>query len=291
MKQMQNLAWIDGTVIDLSSARVPLEDRAYLLGDGIYEVIRIYDQTLFYLDAHLERLQNSAAAIRLDLPYSSNEITAAAAELIKKSGIVNGYLYMQVTRGCAKRDHIFPVAAAPSMTMYVRDLPPLPALEQVKPGQVITLPDERWLNCHIKTVNLLPNLLARQKSFEAGAMEAVLYRTGGVITEGTRSNFFALIDGVVRTHPATNLILPGISRQIALEILAEQQIKVSEEAVTLEELQKVTEAWLTSTTMEVNPVGTIDSMVLPEPLPGPVCLMLMKKFRSRIAAGSNRNKI
>lgn len=287
---MMHLAWIDGTVNDLSAAKVPLEDRAYLLGDGIYEVIRIYDSVLFCLEEHLNRLKNSAAAIRLDLPYSKREIHEAAVQLIEQSGLENGYLYLQVTRGCAKRDHVFPEAAAPSMTMYVRDLPPLADLEQVKPGRVITLPDERWLNCHIKTVNLLPNLLARQTAFEAGAMEAVLYRTGGVITEGTRSNFFALIDGVVRTHPATNLILPGISRQIVLDILKEKNLQLREEAVTLEELPAAEEAWLTSTTLEVNPLSAIDSLILPEPQPGPVCLMLMKEFRARIAAGSGQHE-
>jgi D-alanine transaminase len=281
---MQNLAWIDGTVVELSTAKVSLEDRAYLLGDGVYEVIRYYDRCLFYMDAHLDRLQNSATAIRLLLPYRRNDIVAAADQLIEKSGFENGYLYLQVTRGSAKRDHLFPQEGTPSMIMYVRELPPLTPLEQVKPLHLITLPDERWLNCHIKTVNLLPNLLARQKAFESGATEAILYRPGGVITEGTRSNLFAVIDGVVRTHPATNLILPGISRQIVLDILAEKKLVCQEDALTLEELQKASEVWVTSTNMEVNPARSIDSLDLPAPVPGPICQILMKEFRSRIAA-------
>jgi len=287
---MQNLAWIDGTVVELSSAKVSLEDRAYLLGDGVYEVIRYYDRCLFYIDAHLDRLQNSARAIRLMLPYRRAEMIAAADDLIAKSGYDNGYLYLQVTRGSAKRDHLFPEESTPSMIMYVREMPPLTPLEQVKPLHLITLPDERWLNCHIKTVNLLPNLLARQKAFESGAAEAILYRPDGVVTEGTRSNFFAVIDRVVRTHPATNLILPGISRQIVLDILVEKKISYQEEALTLEELQKATEVWVTSTNMEVNPARSIDSLILPAPVPGPVCLIMMKEFRSRIAASCNRNE-
>jgi len=285
---MQNLAWIDGTIVELSSAKISLEDRAYLLGDGVYEVVRYYDRCLFYLDAHLDRLQKSATAIRLLLPYRREVITAAANELIEKSGFANGYLYLQATRGSAKRDHLFPEDTASSMTMYVREMPPLTPLEQVKPVHLVTLPDERWLNCHIKTVNLLPNLLARQKAFESGAAEAVLYRPGGTVTEGTRSNVFAVIDGDVRTHPATNLILPGISRRIVLDILAEKVIAFREEAFTLEELQKATEVWVTSTNMEVNPVRSIDSLVFAEPVPGPVCLVLMQEFRSRIAASCNR---
>jgi D-alanine transaminase len=280
---MQNLAWIDGTVVELSAAKVSLEDRAYLLGDGVYEVIRFYDRCLFYMDAHLDRLQNSATAIRLLLPYRRKDIVVAADQLIEESGFENGYLYLQVTRGSAKRDHLFPQEGKPSMIMYVRELPPLNLLEQVKPLHLITLPDERWLNCHIKTVNLLPNLLARQKAFESGATEAILYRPGGIVTEGTRSNIFAVIDGVVRTHPATNLILPGISRQIVLEILAEKNLACYEEALTLEELPKASEVWVTSTNMEVNPVRSIDSLILPVPLPGPLCQILMKEFRSRVA--------
>jgi len=287
---MQNLAWVDGTVVELSSAKVSLEDRAYLLGDGVYEVIRYYDRCLFYIDAHLDRLQKSARAIRLMLPYRRAEMIAAADELIAKSGYDNGYLYLQVTRGSAKRDHLFPEEGTPSMIMYVREMPPLTPLEQVKPIHLVTLPDERWLNCHIKTVNLLPNLLARQKAFESGAAEAILYRPGGVVTEGTRSNIFAVVEGVVRTHPATNLILPGISRQIVLEILAENNLTSKEEALTLEELQKASEVWVTSTNMEVNPARSIDSLILPVPVPGPVCLIMMKEFRSRIAASCNRKE-
>jgi D-alanine transaminase len=280
---MQNLAWIDGTVVELSAAKVSLEDRAYLLGDGVYEVIRFYDRSLFYMDAHLDRLQNSATAIRLLLPYRRKDIVVAADQLIEESGFENGYLYLQVTRGSAKRDHLFPQEGKPSMIMYVRELPPLKPLEQVKPLHLITLPDERWLNCHIKTVNLLPNLLARQKAFESGATEAILYRPGGIVTEGTRSNIFAVIDGVVRTHPATNLILPGISRQIVLEILAEKDLACHEDALTLEDLPKASEVWVTSTNMEVNPVRSIDSLILPVPVPGPLCQILMKEFRSRVA--------
>ncbi len=285
---MRDLAWINGNIIELATAKISLEDRAYLLGDGIYEVVRFYQGCLFYLDAHLDRLENSAQAIRLSMPYNRPVIAAAAAELIKQSAYCEGYLYLQVTRGSAKRDHIFPVDAAPNMTMYVRELEPLLALEEVRPATLITLPDERWLNCHIKTVNLLPNLLARQKAFEVGADEALLYRPGGIITEGTRSNCFALIHGTVWTHPATNLILPGISRQIVLEMLSENNIAYREEAFTLEVLYQADEVWLTSTTMEVKPVSKIDATGLPESVPGPTSLILMQKFRNRIAESCNR---
>lgn len=283
---MQNLAWIDGVFINLAEAKVPLEDRGYLLGDGVYEVTRVYNCRPFYLTAHLERLQRSADAIRIDIPYTKPEIEQAVDELISKSGCCEGYIYMQVTRGSAKRDHLFPADTPPSMTMYTRELNAVLPAESVAPIKCITLPDERWLNCHIKTVNLLPNLLARQKASEAGAVEAILYRPGDLVTEGTRSNVFAVIDGMVRTHPTTNLILPGVTRRIVFAILDELAIAYSEVAFTLQELGKASEVWITSTTMEVNPVSEIDGQPFAGEAPGPLCSQLMKKFREIIAENS-----
>jgi D-alanine transaminase len=283
---VHNLAWIDGVFIDLAEAKVPLEDRGYLLGDGVYEVTRVYSGRPFYITAHLERLQRSADAIKITIPYTKPEIEQAAAELISKSGCGDGYIYMQVTRGSARRDHLFPADTPSSMTMYTRELAALIPVESVVPIRCITLPDERWLNCHIKTVNLLPNLLARQKASEAGAVEAILYRPGDLVTEGTRSNVFAVIDGMIRTHPTTNLILPGVTRSIVLSILNELAIDYSESAFSLQDLRKASEVWITSTTMEVNPVAEIDGQPIEGAAPGPVCAQLMKKFREIIADNS-----
>lgn len=283
---MQNLAWIDGVFIDLAEAKVSLEDRGYLLGDGVYEVTRVYSGRPFYLTAHLERLQRSADAIRIAIPYTKPEIEQAADQLISKSGCGEGYIYMQVTRGSAKRDHLFPADTPPSMTMYTRELNAILPAESVAPIKCITLPDERWLNCHIKTVNLLPNLLARQKASEAGAVEAILYRPGDLVTEGTRSNVFAVIDGMIRTHPTTNLILPGVTRSIVLSILDKLSITYSEAAFTLQELSKASEVWITSTTMEVNPVAEIDGQLVSGAVPGSISAQLMGKFREIISENS-----
>lgn len=279
---MESLAWIDGITCNIKEAKVSLEDRGYLLGDGVYEVTRIYKSKPFYLDAHLERLQKSASAIRIVIPYTITEIIKAVSDLIEKSGCVNGYIYMQVTRGSAQRDHLFPADTIPGMTMYVRELYVLPPLEDIKPAKCITLPDERWFNCHIKTVNLLPNLLARQKAAEAGALEAILYRPGGLVTEGTRSNVFAVIDGKVRTQPESNLILSGITRGIVLRLISELAITLDQKAFTLKELTKATEVWITSTTMEVKPVGAVDGKPVSEPVPGQICRRLMEAFRKEI---------
>ncbi len=276
---MKNLAWIDGKILELADARVSLEDRGYLLGDGVYEVIRVYNGCVFYLSAHLERLKKSADSVRMSIPYAFEEIAAVAQDLIAKSGYSDAYVYMQLTRGSAARDHLFPADVKPGMVMYVRPMQPLKILDEVTAASCITLPDERWLNCHIKTINLLPNLLARQKAAEAGAVEAIMYRPEDIVTEGTRSNVFAVIGGVVRTHPESNLILSGITRQIVVGLLRDSKLKFKETAFTLDELKTASEAWLTSTTLEVNPIGTIDQTQLDRPVPGPVTIGLMKDFR------------
>ncbi len=281
---MQNIAWIDGIYSDLSEAKVSIEDRGYLLGDGVYEVIRVYNGQPFYLDAHLQRLHRSAEAIRINLPLSIEQVKKTVLELVEKSSCSEGYIYMQLTRGSASRDHLFPADTAPSLVMYVRELKPIPEIDAVKPQMAITLPDERWLNCYIKSTNLLPNLLARQKAAEAGAVEALLYRQGGIVTEGTRSNVFAVVDGKVRTHPATNLILAGITRGIVIDIIQELSIPFLEKPFNLQELETAEEVWVTSTTMEVNPIKAVDNKLLKSPAPGPVCKQLMEAFRNKIAA-------
>ncbi|MGM0651595.1 MAG: D-amino acid aminotransferase [Bacillota bacterium] len=282
---MKNLAWIDGSYCNLDGARISIEDRGYLLGDGVYEVIRVYNGKPFYLDAHLERLKRSAGAVKIELPYKLSEIGSIVLDLVARSSCGEGYIYMQLTRGKAKRDHLFPPDTLPTLVMYVRDLEPIKAVEEINPIETMTLPDERWLNCYIKSTNLLPNLLARQKAAESGAMEALLYRQDKKVTEGTRSNIFAVIDGEVRTHPANNLILPGITRDIVLALLKDLSIPYSEKAINLNELDRAEEAWATSTTMEINPVAAIDGVSLAS-APGPVCRRLMNAFRDIILNNS-----
>ncbi len=280
---MLNPAWKDGLYCDLSEAKVSIEDRGYLLGDGVYEVIRIYNRKPFSLTAHLDRLERSASAIRLDVPYTKDELEAVIFELIGKSCYANGYIYMQLTRGSAKRDHLFPADAEPTLVMYTRELPPLPVIDSVNPAGCITVPDERWLNCYIKSINLLPNLLARQKAYESGSIEALFYRPGGLLTEGTRSNLFAVFDGVVYTHPATNLILAGITREIVIDLMQKLALPFKEEVILLEDISKASEVWITSTTLEVQPINSIDGNVLDHASPGKICMMLMKEFRNLAA--------
>jgi len=280
--QMPNPAWIDGKTCDLSEATVRLEDRAYFFGDGIYEAIRVYSKNPFYLQAHLDRLHRSADAINLKLPYSDEEISSACSDLIRLSGYDEAYIYMQVSRGVAPREHSFPKNAKPSMSIYVREIPSAMIEQVARPAACITVPDERWMNCYIKSVNLLPNCLARQQAVEAGASEAILYRPGGVVTEGTRSNIFAVIGGEVRTHPESNLILSGITRRIILDIIASLRIPCREEAFTLEELPSASEVWITSTISELQPVAGINGSAVKGNLPGEYAKAVKAEFKKEV---------
>ncbi len=280
---MRSLAWLNGSICDIAEAKVPLEDRGFFFGDGVYEVIKIYNGKPFYMSPHLKRLQNSAKAIEINIPYTIEEIKNSIADLIDKSDCQNGYLYMQLTRGCAQRDHLPPSDIEPSMIMYIREFgKPASVLDEFNPASCITVPDERWLNCNIKSVNLLPNVLARQKAARAGATEAIFYRPGGVVTEGTRTNIFAVIDGEVRTHPESNLILSGITRGIALNIMRKQGIPFSEEAFYVDELKRATEVWTSSSGIEIHPVGTIDGQAVSDVVPGPICRQLIEEFQKII---------
>ena len=189
---------------------------------------------------------------------------------------------MQVTRGCAPRDHFFPTGVEPTFLIYILDLGVPSVKSSMKLTECITLPDERWMNCYIKSTNLLPNALAIQKAKEAGAGEAILYRPDRTVTEGTRTNIFAVIDGTVRTHPESPLILSGITRNVVLEILDESNIPVSEVAFAVDDLSGASEVWTTSTGYEISPVNKIENYFIDTAAPGQVCSFLIEEFWKRV---------
>ncbi len=281
---MGNLAWLNGKISELDDAKVGVQDRGFLFGDGVYDVIKIYNGHPFRLISHLERLQRSCNAINIELPELIGEVERIIEILIKESGCTDGFIYMQVTRGCAPRDHFFPIGAEPTFLIYILDLGFPSTKTSRKITECITLPDERWMNCHIKSTNLLPNILSLQKAKEAGAGEAILYRSDGAVTEGTRTNIFAVVDGTVRTHPESPLILSGITRNIALDILREANITVVEEAFSIDELGRASEVWTTSTGLEISPVNKVDGQLIDTIVPGPVCSLLVDEFWKKVEA-------
>ena len=207
-----SIAYLNGAWQPLEETRVPVMDRGFLFGDGVYEVIPVYSGRPFRLEQHLERLDNNLAAIRIDTPLSHDEWKAIIQRLIEDPGAVDQALYLQVTRGVApKRDHAFPVDVTPTVFAMTNPLPE-PDPERNRQGYAaITVSDERWNNCHIKAITLLANLLARQEAVDAGAQEAIFIRDGKAV-EGAASNLFIVRDRLLITPPKSKQLLPGITR-------------------------------------------------------------------------------
>lgn len=270
-------------ILDRREAAVDPQDRGYYFGDGIYEVFRIYGGKLFEREAHMTRLARSAGELRIPLPFSLERIGGLLEELLQKDPVEDGTLYLQITRGIAPRTHAFPPEGTPSvLTGYVTELKR--PLAKLKAGiRLAAVPDIRWLRCDIKTLNLLGNVLAKQEASEKGADEALLHRNG-TVTECSSSNVMIVKDGVIRTHPADNLILHGVTRALVLKLAEEEGLPYREEAFTLEELLTADEAFITGTTSEVTPVTAVDTRAVGDGVPGPVTRRLQTAFNRRIEA-------
>ncbi|WP_035462487.1 aminotransferase class IV [Alicyclobacillus macrosporangiidus] len=250
---MAVVAYFNGQFVDPDGAWVPLEERGHQFGDGVYEVIRVYSGRPFLMEEHLERLERSLRVIDIANPHTSEEWAHLIAESVRRSGEAEAQIYLQVTRGSAVRGHVFPGEAAPNVSLVVR-----PAAAPVYPedAALLALPDERWPNVYVKSINLLPNVIAKEAAKRAGAVEAMLVRAG-VITEGASSNLWFVIGGRVYTHPANRYILGGITRQFVLQLARETGVEVVEEAVPFSKLGEVQEVFVTSTTQEILPVARV----------------------------------
>ncbi|MCM3743663.1 D-amino-acid transaminase [Sporosarcina luteola] len=273
--------FIDGQFTSKDSLNISIDDRGYYFGDGVYEVVKVYDGELYTAEEHFGRLFQSAAKIKMAIPYSEQQLIDIAKELIKVNEVQTGHIYMQVTRGASARVHQFPAAAVtPVVTAYAIHNPR--PLSNIEGGvSVKSVDDVRWLRCDIKSLNLLANVLAKQEAFEAGCAEAIFVRDG-VVMEGSSSNAFGVKDGVVITHPATNLILNGITRQVVLRLCKENGIPVEERAFTPEEMYGMDEFFITSTTSEITPVVLIDEKAVGAGMPGAVTRRLQEAFARQI---------
>ncbi len=280
---------LDGAWLPLSQARVPVLDRGFIFGDGVYEVIPVYGRRPFRLPQHLARLERSLAAIRLDPPLDARGWTALIDELLARNPGGDRSVYLQVTRGPARRDHAFPRAPTPTVFAMVSPLnPPDPALLEEGAAAVV-LEDIRWSRCDIKSVNLLANILLRQQAVERGALEAILVRDGQV-TEGAASNVFIVRAGEIRTPPTSRFMLPGITRDLVLELARAHGLPCREVPVSESELRGADEIWITSSTREVLPVTRLDGRPVGTG-PGPVWRRIMPLYQEykrslREAAGA-----
>ncbi|SDZ04669.1 D-alanine transaminase [Evansella caseinilytica] len=262
---MKEIAFYQNRFVDVDEKVIPIQERGHQFGDGIYEVIRVYGGTPFMLKEHLARLEKSAAAIELEMPYTLHELEAIIMEGLKRSGIPEAEVYLQITRGISSRQHHYPDASA-VYSMTVREVRAIDEKIRTDGISVILLEDERWLNCYIKSLNLLPNVIAKQKAASGGHGEAIFVRDG-IVTEGASSNIFAVKDNVVYTHPATKRILHGITRAKVMELARLQSVAVKEQAFDEVFLKQCDEAFITSTISEVLPIAVVDDVTLPNERP------------------------
>lgn len=274
-------ALLNGQIINRSEAKVDIEDRGYQFGDGVYEVIRVYNGKMFTVNEHLQRFVKSADSIGITLPYTAKEIAEMLEELLKKNNLKLGNIYMQITRGTAPRNHLFPPANVPP-TLVAYTIKADRPMEKLEKGvKTILTEDIRWLRCDIKSLNLLGNLLAKQKATEAGCYEAIQHR-GQDVTEGSSSNIYIVKNGVVITHESNHLILKGITKDVILGMCGKNNIPVEERTFSVDELGDADEVFLSSTTSEVMPVIEINGTKVASGVPGSVTKKLQTFFEQEI---------
>lgn len=264
-----NDVYLNGDFLPADQAKVSVFDRGFLLGDGVYEVIPVYAGHCFQLSGHLERLQVSLDGVRMKNPLSIDDWQTVIEQLIERNGAGNQSVYLQVTRGVAPRDHVFPDNVIPTAFVMSQPLQTIPEKYKKEGIAAITLPDIRWQNCNIKAITLLPNSLLKQQAQDAGAQEALLIRDG-YLTEGAASNAYAVIDGTIYTAPKNEKVLPGITRELVIELATKNNLLLIEQAVSEKQLKQADEVWISSSTKEVLPITTLDGKKVGAGIPGPV---------------------
>jgi D-alanine transaminase len=263
------IVYLNGDYLPESEARVSVLDRGFLFGDGVYEVVPVYGGRLFRLEQHLDRLDRSLAAVRIVPPLDRAGWIRMLKELLARNPGGDRSVYLQVTRGAARRDHAFPEDASPTVFAMVNPLQPSDPAVLETGVAAVTMPDTRWARCDIKAITLLANILARQQAVEAGATEAILVRAGQAI-EGAASNLFVVGDGVIVTPPKDCSLLPGITRDLVVELAQAHGIPLMETPITEAGLRAAEEIWLTSSTREILPVTRLDDRPVGSGRPGPV---------------------
>jgi D-alanine transaminase len=274
---MPDTAFINGRFVPLSEASVSIEDRGFQFGDGVYEVIRTYGGRPFKPDAHLARFNRSAEAIGLRQPYSAERWADHIMEGLRLAAFPEAKIYLQITRGAAPRDHAYAPDLEPTIVMTIREFRPLAASVHMAGVAAITCEDLRWGRCDIKSVNLLPNVLARQQAKQAGVFETILVRDGKV-TEGAVSNVIVVENRTLITAPAGPRILSGVTREVVLALARQDGLHVEERYPSVEELYGASEVFLTGTTVEILAVIRVDGKAIGNGQPGPVTSGLAKRF-------------
>jgi len=285
------MVFLNGKFMPMEEARVPVLDRGFIFGDGVYELVPVYSRVPFRIDEHLARLERSLASVRIRNPYSRAEWRDIILQLVAKQPFEDQGVYFQVTRGVAKRDHAFPKDAVPTVFIMSNPLvnPPRELVE--RGGAAVTAVDDRWLHCDIKTISLIGNCLLRQVSADAGAVETILLRDHK-LTEASASNVFVVRNGVILSPPKSNLILPGITYDVIAEIAQAASLPFELRDVGESEVRSADEIWVTSSSKEVLAIVTLDGKPVGGGKPGPLfhrVYALYQEFKQKVMrAGKER---
>jgi len=279
--------YLNGQFLKAEDAKLSVLDRGFIFGDGVYEVWRVVDGTLFEDRRHNKRLKSGLKTIEISVPDADvDALSGVAARLLKENDLTSGEgtFYVEITRGAAPRTHAYPPAGTKPTILAMVSRFEVPHALRETGAKCITETDVRWLRCDVKTVQLLPNVMAKQKASVAGAMEAIFVRDD-VVTEGTHTSLFAVKDGTLRTHPLGPLILPSITRELILEIAREQKVPIAEKPFTKAELFAMDEVFVSGTTTDVTPIVDIDGRKIGAGKPGPVSKQLYAGLQARLYAG------
>jgi D-alanine transaminase len=285
------MVFLNGKFMPVDEARVPVLDRGFIFGDGVYELIPVYSRVPFRMDEHLARLERSLAAVRIRNPYSRAEWRDIILQLVAKQPFEDQGVYFQVTRGVAKRDHAFPKDVAPTVFVMSNPLVNPPQELVVRGAAAVTAVDDRWHRCDIKSISLIGNCLLRQVSADAGAVETILFRDGK-LTEASASNVFVVKGGVILSPPKSNLILPGITYDVIAEIAQAAGLKLDYRDISEAEVRGADEVWVTSSSKEVLAIVMLDGRPVAGGKPGPVFRRvhaLYQEFKQKVMrAGKER---
>ena len=287
------MVFLNGRFLPIEEARVPVLDRGFIFGDGVYELVPVYSRVPFRLDEHLARLERSLGEVRIQNPYGRGQWRELVYRLVDAQPFEDQGVYFQVTRGVAKRDHALPQGIEPTVFMMANPLVTPPAELVARGAAAISAQDYRWLRCDIKSISLLGNCLLRQVSAEAGAVETILFRDGK-LTEASASNVFIVKGGVMASPPKSHLILPGITYDVVCELAAANALPLELREVTEAEVRGADEVWVTSSSKEVLAVVTLDGAPVGSGRPGPVfgrMHRLYQDFKEKVMRAGKREAV
>jgi D-alanine transaminase len=287
------MVFLNGDFVPIDEAKVPVLDRGFIFGDGVYELVPVYSRVPFRLDEHLARLERSLAEVRIRNPYSRAQWRDIIYRLVDAQQFEDQGVYFQITRGVAKRDHALPKNVEPTVFMMSNPLvtPPRELVE--KGGTAVSAQDYRWLRCDIKSISLIGNCLLREVSAEAGAVETILFRDGR-LTEASASNVFIVSRGVIASPPKSRLILPGITYDVVTELARAHAMPLELREITEAEVRAADEIWVTSSSKEVLAVVRLDGVAVGEGRPGPVfarMYQLYQDFKQTVMRAGKREAV